>query len=164
MFFNPHQAIRHSRGYLISILQGPEMDWRGLPAMGRTTKRKLYLRRSTLFLIEKYIQDARQDEKHVPDLLEAIIQPPGLIKEELRPILFNMNQFRPAITKTWVWPKSQKFPNGFVDHPLPVVEAAHPFSRYLAPLGAKYLENGWKNITMLVLVPLGHVRVDKLQK
>ena len=34
--------------------------------------------------MEKYIEDARQDEKHVPDLLQWIIQPPGLVKEELR--------------------------------------------------------------------------------
>ena len=31
--------------------------------------------------MEKYIEDARQDETHVPDLLEAIIQPPRLVKE-----------------------------------------------------------------------------------
>ena len=31
-------AIRHSQGYIVSILQGPEMGWRGLPAMGRDTK------------------------------------------------------------------------------------------------------------------------------
>ena len=30
--------------------------------------------------MEKYIEDARQDEKHVPDLLEAIIRSPGLEK------------------------------------------------------------------------------------
>ena len=34
--------------------------------------------------MEKYNEDARQDEKHVPDLLEAIIQPPDPAKEELR--------------------------------------------------------------------------------
>ena len=51
-------------------------------------------------------RDARQDEKQVPDLLEAIVQPPGLVKEELRPILFKMTQFRPEITK--IHPKSQK--------------------------------------------------------
>ena len=49
--------------------------------------------------MEKYIEDARQDEKDVPDLLGAIIQPPGLVKEELRQILFKMLQFRPEILK-----------------------------------------------------------------
>ena len=49
--------------------------------------------------MEKYIEDAKQDEKHVPDLLEAIMSPPGLVKEELRPILCKMIQIRPEITK-----------------------------------------------------------------
>ena len=31
------------------------------------------LRKRHVFLIETYIEDARQDEKHVPDLLESII-------------------------------------------------------------------------------------------
>ena len=61
--------------------------------------RKLYPREIYFFLIEKYIEDARQDEKHVPDLLEAIIQPPGLVKEELRPILFKMSQFGSKVKK-----------------------------------------------------------------
>ena len=47
---------------------------------------KLTLRKRYFFVIEKYNEDARQDEKHVPDLLEAIIQPPGLVKEELKQI------------------------------------------------------------------------------
>ena len=53
---------------------------------------KLTLRKRHFFLTEKYIEDARQDEKHVPDLLEAIIQPPGLVKEELRQKLFKIIQ------------------------------------------------------------------------
>ena len=49
--------------------------------------------------MEKYIEDARQEEKDVPDLLEAIMRPTDPIKEELQPILCKMNQFRPQITK-----------------------------------------------------------------
>ena len=67
--------------------------------MGRDTKRKLYLRKRHLFVMEKYIEDAKQEEKDVPDLLEAIMRPICLIKEELRPNLFKMNKFRPEITK-----------------------------------------------------------------
>ena len=63
---------------------------------------KLTLRKRHLFLIEKYIEDARQDEKHVPDLLEATIQPPGLVKDELRPNLFKIHKFKFEITKIWV--------------------------------------------------------------
>ena len=49
--------------------------------------------------MEKYIEDARQEEKDVPDLLEAIMRPTCLVKEELRQHLFKTNQFRPKITK-----------------------------------------------------------------
>ena len=51
--------------------------------MGRDTKRKLYRRKRHVFLMEKYIEDANQDEKHVPDLLESIMKGSGLVKEEL---------------------------------------------------------------------------------
>ena len=61
--------------------------------------RKLYPRKRYFFLIEKYIEDARQDEKHVPDLLEAIIQPPGPVKEELRQKLSKMKQIMSKIKK-----------------------------------------------------------------
>ena len=56
------------------------------PVCIRTQKHKTSLK-TYFLLIEKYIEDARQDEKHVPDLLEAIIQPPGLVEEALRPNL-----------------------------------------------------------------------------
>ena len=65
--------------------------------------------------MEKYIEDARQDEKHVPDLLEAIIQPPGLIKEELRNFV-QSHQFDSKISKIkvstfWI-PEIRSFPAG----------------------------------------------------
>ena len=56
------------------------------------TKRKLYLRKIHFFVIEKYIEDAKQKEKDVPDLVESIMKAPGLVKEELRLILFKMDQ------------------------------------------------------------------------
>ena len=40
--------------------------------------------------MEKYNEDARQDEKHAPDLLEAIMRPSDPVKEELRQKLFKM--------------------------------------------------------------------------
>ena len=67
--------------------------------MGRDTKRKLYLRKRHVFVMEKYVEDVKQEEKDVPDLLEAIMRPTCLVKEELRQKLFNMTQFRPEITK-----------------------------------------------------------------
>ena len=63
--------------------------------MGTDTKRKLYLRKTHFFVIEKYIEDARQEEKDVPDLLEPIMKAPGLVKEELRRNLCKMIQFSP---------------------------------------------------------------------
>ena len=78
------------------------------PVCIRTQKQKT-LSKTCFFFVEKYIEDARQNEKHVPELLESIIQPPGLVKEELRQNLFKMSQFRseitkirPEITKIWV--------------------------------------------------------------
>ena len=50
-------------------------------------------------MIETHIEDARQDEKHVPDLLEAVIQSPGLVKEDLRQLLLKNTQIKPKITK-----------------------------------------------------------------
>ena len=48
---------------------------------------------------QKYMEDARQDEKHVPDLLESIMRPTDPVKEELRPILFKMVQIGSKIKK-----------------------------------------------------------------
>ena len=47
----------------------------------------------------KYIEDARQEEKNVPDLLEAIMRPICPVKEELRQNLFKMTQIRPEFIK-----------------------------------------------------------------
>ena len=34
--------------------------------------------------MEKYVEDAKQNEKSVPDLLESIMRPTDPVKEELR--------------------------------------------------------------------------------
>ena len=49
--------------------------------------------------MEKYNEDARQDEKHVPDLLEAIMRPTDPVKDELRQKLFKIDQFGSKIKK-----------------------------------------------------------------
>ena len=51
---------------------------------------KLTLRKIHVFVREKYVEVATHDEKHVPDLLEWIRRPPGLVKEELRLVLMKM--------------------------------------------------------------------------
>ena len=66
--------------------------------------------------MKKYIEDAEQEEKDVPDLLEAIMRPSRLVKEELRQKLFKLTQFRPKIQKIkvstfWI-PEIRSFPAG----------------------------------------------------
>ena len=81
-------AIRHSRGYTFSILQGQEISCRGCSGVST----KVDPKKKHVFLVEKYFEDTRQDEKHVPDLLESIIQPADPVKEELRQKLFKISQ------------------------------------------------------------------------
>ena len=61
----------------------------------------------------KYIEDLRQDEKHVPDLLESIMRPTDPVKDELRQKLFKIDQFGSKIKKKrvstfWI-PEIQSF-------------------------------------------------------
>ena len=57
------------------------------------------IRKRHFFVIGECIEDVKQDEKHVPDLLEPIMRPTFFVKEELRPILFKSNQFESKIHK-----------------------------------------------------------------
>ena len=66
--------------------------------------------------MEKCFEDVRQDEKHVLDLLEAIMRPTYPVKDELRQKLFKMSQFESRIkkmrvSKFWI-PEFQFFPAG----------------------------------------------------
>ena len=56
-------------------------------------------KKNTFFVIGKYVEDVKQEEKHVPDLLESMMTPTCLVKEALRRILCKMGQFRPEIVK-----------------------------------------------------------------
>ena len=60
---------------------------------------KLTLRKRHFFVIEKYAEDVKQNEKHVPDLLEAMMRPTRLVKEELQQILVKVSQFGSEIPK-----------------------------------------------------------------
>ena len=86
--------------------------------------------------MEKCFEDARQDEKHVPDLLEATMRPTDPVKDELRQKLFKMTQFGSKIKKIRVctFQMSGKIPDSAN------VAFEDPFLQYLAPLGAKYIE------------------------
>ena len=66
--------------------------------------------------MEKCFEDVRQDENHVPDLLELIMRPADPVKDELRHKLFKITQFGSKITKMrvskfWI-PEIQTFPAG----------------------------------------------------
>ena len=90
--------------------------------------------------MEKCFEDARQDEKHMPDLLESIMRPTDPVKDELRQKLFKIDQFGSKITKIRVctFQMSGKIPDSTN------VAFEDPFLQYLAPLGAKYMKNGRK--------------------
>ena len=66
--------------------------------------------------MEKCFEDVRQDEKYVPDLLEAMMRPSDPVKEELRQKLFKIDQFgskikKIGVSKFWI-PEIQSFPAG----------------------------------------------------
>ena len=63
------------------------------------TKRTLSLGKRYFFVMEKHIEDVKQDQKTVPDLVESIMRPTDPAKEELRRILFKMSRYRPQIIK-----------------------------------------------------------------
>ena len=54
---------------------GSRKDRRGVDIPEYNTKRKLSLRKRPFFVIEKHIEDVKQDQKTVPDLVESIIRP-----------------------------------------------------------------------------------------
>ena len=59
------------------------MGWSGGRTWAGTHKRKLYLRKIHFRVKETHVGDVKQNEKHVPDFVESIMRPPGLVKEEL---------------------------------------------------------------------------------
>ena len=82
-----------------SILQGLEMGLREWNWCVHGHKTTLTLSKTYVFVIEKHIEDVRQDEKHVPDLLESIMRPKIFVKEELRQSSCRLEKFRHEITQ-----------------------------------------------------------------
>ena len=89
-------AIRHSPGRILFYTAGSRNGLEGVDSGGPGHK---ILRKRPFVLIEKYIEDLRQDEKHVPDLLEANMRPTDPVKEELRQNWFKITQFEPKMKK-----------------------------------------------------------------
>ena len=73
----------------------------GVVGGGLAHKKEVVPKKKTLFyvLVEKYIEDVKEEEKDVPDHVESIIRPTDPVKEELRRIFFKMSQYRPKIIK-----------------------------------------------------------------
>ena len=92
-------ALRNLRGRILFYIAGSRNGLEGVDSGGRWHKKKLYPRKIVIFVIEKSVEDVKQDEKSVPDLVELIMKPSGLVKEELRRSSSQMDQFRPEITK-----------------------------------------------------------------
>ena len=117
MFIHPHQRCGYSDSpfarIYFSILQGPETDLREWNQCVHTQKNIKPYQKKHFFLIEKCFEDARQDEKHVPDLLESIMRPTDPVKEELRQKLFKMTEFDSKIKKIRVctFQMSRKVPD-----------------------------------------------------
>ena len=63
------------------------------------TKKHKTISKRLVFLMEKCFEDVRQDEEHVPDLLESIMRPTDPVKDEVRQKLFKMIQFGSKIKK-----------------------------------------------------------------
>ena len=81
-----------------------------------TDKKQKTTSKRHVVLMETYIEDARQDEKHVPDLLESIMRPTDPVKDELRQKLFRLIQIlskikKMRVSKFWI-PEFQSFPAG----------------------------------------------------
>ena len=66
--------------------------------MDTAHKKQVDPKKMTLFCYRN-IEDVKQEEKDVPDMLESIMRSTCVVKEELRRILMRMGQFRAKITK-----------------------------------------------------------------
>ena len=94
------------------------------------------------------LRTSNRMKKGVLDLLESIMKPSGLVKEELRRISAQTGQFRSKITKIWVctFQMSRKITDSANVASETVIStpshaSAAPFSQYLAALAAKYSKN-----------------------
>ena len=92
-------ASCHSRGYILSKLQGLEIGLREGTSCVQGQKNMLTRSKRHFFVIEKYVEDGKQKQRGVPDLVESIMRLTDPVKEELRRILFKMNQYRFKIIK-----------------------------------------------------------------
>ena len=102
--FNPHQRCGYSDSPFARIYffktAGSRNRFEGMEAVCRHTETQKTISKGHFFLMEKYFEDLRQDEKHVPDLLESIMKPTDPVTEELWPMLFKITQIISKNTKS----------------------------------------------------------------
>ena len=117
---HPNQRCGYSDSPFVRIhyfyTAGSRNGFQGKEPVCTHTKKHKTISKRYVFLIEKYVEDVRQDEKHVPDLLEAIIRPTDPVKEELRQKMFKITQImskikKVRVSKFWI-PEIQSFPAG----------------------------------------------------
>ena len=82
----------HLRGYIVSILQGLEISWMGLPVLGMNTQKGVDPKKKTLFWLWQHIE--KWGQKVVLDFVKSIMKPSDPAKGAVRRILFKMNQFK----------------------------------------------------------------------
>ena len=118
--FNPHQRCGYSDSPFARIYffytAGSRNRFEGMEPVATHTKKEKTVSKRHFFLMKKYFEDARQDRKHVPDLLESIMRPTDPVKEELRQKLFKITQIsskntKMRLSKFWI-PEIQNFPAG----------------------------------------------------
>ena len=102
--------IRHSRGRILFYTAGSRHGLEGVAGHG---SKKLTLRKKCVFVIEEYIEDVKQEENDVSNLVESIIRPTDPVKEELRRILMQMSPFRSKIEefKVCIFQMTGKIPD-----------------------------------------------------
>ena len=86
-------AIHHSRGRILFYTAG---SGNGLEGVGNWGAPKLY---PNAFVIEKPVEDVKQDEKSVPHLVESVMRSTCLVKEELRTKLCKSNGLQTRLNK-----------------------------------------------------------------
>ena len=105
---NPHQRCGYSDSPFARIYffytAGSRNRFEGMESVWTRTQKQKTISKGYFFLMEKCFEDARQDERHVPDLLEAIMRPTDPAREELRPSSFKWINLDPKLQKSWFDP------------------------------------------------------------
>ena len=64
---------------------------------GKLTQKQVAPQENMFFVVEKHIEDVKQGQKSVPDLLALVMKASDPVKEELRRKTIKMTQFRTKI-------------------------------------------------------------------